>query len=202
MFNWIGLALQTLSRLPLEKLIKFKPSENPLRGSAEMATAAAPVAAPAALPAPAAPAAPAAAPPTPGQSALSSEELIAYQNRELGRELWLLERHLSQGCRIPDRKGRRTPCDCCAKGSFIAGMAYESIPIAERIGLPSKIYHEIAQWAEKLEPKVTVPAITEGGHDYKKLSGEASMLRKKLMGTISLKALDGEEKEAQIKSIP
>ena len=127
--------------------------------------------------------------PTTGVSKLTSEETIAYQKREIAKELWQLEKHLAQGCRIPDKTGKRIPCDCCEKGSWIAGLAYESIPIAERAGQTSDIFEKIASWAETLEPMVTVAAVEGGQYDYKKLSGEASALRKKLMGSLALKAL-------------
>jgi len=122
-------------------------------------------------------------------SKLTNDEVLAYQNREIGRELWQLEKHLSQGCRIPDKTGERIPCDCCDKGSFISGLAFESIPIAERGGKPSDIYTKIAEWAEALQPMVTVPAVESGQYDYKQLSGEASNLRKELMGTLSISSI-------------
>jgi len=127
--------------------------------------------------------------PTPGVSKITSEETIAYQKREIAKELWQLEKHLAQGCRIPDKTGKRIPCDCCEKGSWIAGLAYESIPIAERAGQTSDIFEKIASWAEALEPMVTVAAVEGGQYDYKKLSGEVSALRKELMGTLALGAL-------------
>ncbi len=127
--------------------------------------------------------------PTTGASRLTSEETLAYQNREIGRELWLLEKHLAQGCRIPDSTSKLIPCDCCEKGGFIAGLAYESIPIAERASSSSAIYQKIAKWAEELTPMVTVAAVESGQYDYKKLSGEASALRKELMGTGAFNAL-------------
>jgi len=127
--------------------------------------------------------------PTTGASKLTNEEILAYQNREIGRELWQLEKHLSQGCRIPDRTGKPVPCDCCEKGGFIAGLAYESIPIAERGGKPSATYEKIAKWAEELTPMVTVAAVENGQYDYKKISGQASALRKELMGTGAFNAL-------------
>lgn len=128
-------------------------------------------------------------------SKLTNDEILAYQNREIGRELWQLEKHLSQGCRIPDKGGVLQACDCCDKGTFIAGLAYESVPIAEREGRPSDIYARIARWAEDLEPMVKVPAVESGQYDYKKLSGEASALRKELMGTRSISALTAPKPE-------
>ncbi|GAJ24879.1 unnamed protein product, partial [marine sediment metagenome] len=45
-------------------------------------------------------------------SKVTTEETIAYQKRELGKELLLLEKHLREGCRIPPTTGE--PCDCCS----------------------------------------------------------------------------------------
>jgi len=126
---------------------------------------------------------------TTGGSKLTSEETIDYQKREIAKELWQLEKHLAQGCRIPDKSGKRIPCDCCEKGSWIAGLAYESIPIAERAGQTSGIFEKLASWADALEPMVTVAAVESGQYDYKKLSGQASALRKELMGSLALGAL-------------
>jgi len=127
--------------------------------------------------------------PTTGVSKVTSEETLAYQKREIAKELWQLEKHLAQGCRIPDKTGKRIPCDCCEKGSWIAGLAYESIPIAERAGQTSSVFDKIAQWSEDLTPMVTVAAVESEQYDYKKLSGEASALRKELMGSLALGAL-------------
>ena len=136
--------------------------------------------------------------PTTGASKLTSEETIDYQKREITKELWQLEKHLAQGCRIPDKTGKRIPCDCCEKGSWIAGLAYESIPIAERAGQTSGIFEKIAQWSEDLAPVVTVAAVESGQYDYKKLSGEASALRKELMGSLALGSLLSPSEHGQI----
>ncbi|MBA7703926.1 hypothetical protein ES703_112723 [subsurface metagenome] len=120
---------------------------------------------------------PPAAPSLTSKSKLTPEETLAYQNREIARELWMLEKHLAQGCRIPDKTGTPIPCDCCEKGVFIAALAFEAIPIAERASLPSEVYQEVSTWAEKIEPMVTVAAVESGAYDYKVLSGEASARR-------------------------
>lgn len=133
-----------------------------------------------------------------GVSKLTNDELLAYQRREIGRELWQLEKHLAQGCRIPDTSGKAIPCDCCQKGTFVAGLAYESIPIAERAGQSSSDFKEIAAWCEALDAKVTVDVIEAGGYDYKKLSGEASALRKRLMGSLSLGTLLSPQDRAEV----
>lgn len=130
------------------------------------------------------------APPTERKrSKVTNDETIAYQNREIAKHLWQLENHLAQGCRIPDSNGIPQVCDCCEKGTFIAGLAYESIPIAERGGRPSAVYEEVARWCEDLDPMATVDAVESGQYDYKKLSGQCSALRKKLMGSTSIKSL-------------
>lgn len=123
------------------------------------------------------------------RSKITNDETIAYQNREIAKQLWQLELHLAQGCRIKDSQGIPQACDCCAKGSFISGMCEEAIPIAERGSRPSAIYAEIAGWCDALDPMATVEAVESGQYDYKKLSGQCSALRKKLMGSTSLKAM-------------
>lgn len=130
--------------------------------------------------------------PTVAVSKLTPAETLAYQKKEIAKEIWQLEKHLAQGCRIPDKTGKRIPCDCCEKGTFIAGLGYESIPIAERAGQKSDIFEKIARWSEDLAPMVTVAAVESEKYDYKKLSGEASALRKELMGTLALSAMASE----------
>jgi hypothetical protein len=50
-----------------------------------------------------------AAPPPEAHYGVSTEETIAYQKRELSKELLLLEKHLQQHCKI-----NGTACDCCS----------------------------------------------------------------------------------------
>ena len=87
-------------------------------------------------------------------SKVTTEETIAYQRRELGKELLLLEAHLREGCRIPPTTGE--PCDCCSPKHTITieALALETYGMT---GDP--IYQELTKWAEEIERKTTIPEI-------------------------------------------
>lgn len=109
---------------------------------------------------------------------------IAYQKRELGKELLLLEKHLQQGCRIPPVTG--DPCDCCSPKHTITieALALETYGIT---GDP--VYQEIAQWANSIEAKTTIREIESGRHNYGEDAVKAREYRKKILGTEALGAL-------------
>lgn len=117
-------------------------------------------------------------------SKVTTEETIAYQRRELGKELLLLEAHLREGCRIPPTTGK--PCDCCSPKHTITieALALETYGIT---GDP--IYQELTKWAEKIERKTTIPEIESGRHNYGEDAVQARGYRKKLLGSESLGAL-------------
>lgn len=127
---------------------------------------------------------------SPSKPLPTSHETLEYQRKEIARELWMLEKHLAQGCKIPKRDGSLVTCDCCEKGAMgITGLSYETIPIAERSGEDSSIFANIATWSHGIEPHVSVPAIDRDNTQLPRFSGEASMLRKQLLGTDRLSAL-------------
>ncbi len=117
-------------------------------------------------------------------SKVTTEETIAYQKRELGKELLLLEKHLEQGCRIPPIVGE--PCDCCSPKHTIT---IEALAL-ETYGLTGDIfYQEIAKWAKEVEGKTTVSEINSGQHNYGIDAVQSRNYRKKLLGSESLGAL-------------
>jgi len=113
-------------------------------------------------------------------SVLTNEETLAYQNKEIGKELWMIEKHMAQKGRIPDKNGELKVCDCIHKHVNVGALAMETIPIAERAGQPSEPYQKIADWITKIEPLVTVDAIEADDSHLPMLAGEASALRKEL----------------------
>lgn len=131
------------------------------------------------------------------RSSVTPEETLDYQKREIGKELYKLERHLSQGCRIFNK-----PCDCCAKHSLLEGLAEETIPIASRMGRDTKPYTNLIGWLEENADKFTQEAVESGEYDeaYIELSGEASNLRKEIMGTDKLSEFLTEGEKESIKS--
>ena len=125
---------------------------------------------------------------------LTNEEILTYQNREIGKELWLLERHLAQGCRISGK-----PCDCCQKHTFLEALAQETIPIASRIGQPIDPYEKLISWVNQNKHKFTEDAVGSGLYDseYAVLAGQASLLRKEITGSEAVGALlSNSEREA------
>ena len=124
---------------------------------------------------------------------VSTEETIAYQRRELGKELLLLEAHLREGCRIPPTTGE--PCDCCSPKHTITieALALETYGMT---GDP--IYQELTKWAEEIERKTTIPEIESGRHNYGEDAVKARGYRKKLLGSESLGALLSSSERTQI----
>ncbi|MBA7593442.1 hypothetical protein ES703_00362 [subsurface metagenome] len=118
------------------------------------------------------------------RSEVTTEETIAYQKRELGKELLLLEKHLREGCRIPPTTGK--PCDCCSPKHTITieALALETYGITGDL-----IYQDLSKWAEGIEGKTTIPEIESGKHNYGEDAVEARKYRKKLLGSESLGAL-------------
>lgn len=117
-------------------------------------------------------------------SKVTTEETIAYQRRELGKELLLLEAHLREGCRIPPTTGE--PCDCCSPKHTVTieALALETYGIT---GEP--IYQELAKWAEEIERKTTIPEIESGRHNYGGDAVQGRKYRKEILGSESLGAL-------------
>ena len=121
-------------------------------------------------------------PPQGPPAKVSTQDTIAYQNREIGKDLLLLERHLQQLCQIDG-----TPCDCCQKHP----MAIEALA-EETFGMTgTAVYKEIADWAKVIAPITTQEASGSGEYAeiYPRLSMQARELRKKLMGTDKISAL-------------
>lgn len=116
------------------------------------------------------------------RSPVTTEETIAYQRRELGKELVLLEKHLQQKCKIAGK-----PCDCCEKHPLIIeALAQETLGMTA-----DPLFDETAQWAQRASPLTTEAASASGQYDdrYAQLAVEARRLRKRIMGTEDLNAL-------------
>ena len=115
---------------------------------------------------------------------LSTEETVAYQNREIGKQLLAMESHYAQRMRIAG-----TPCDCGATKHllYLEQLCLETIPM---VSDPST-YEEITSWVKEAEPKSTEAAAKSGKYDqdYPVLSGQAREFRKRVMGTLSPRAM-------------
>jgi len=105
---------------------------------------------------------------------VTTEETIAYQRREIIKELSLLEGHLLQGCKISGKA-----CDCCEKHPIkLEGLAQETMGIT-----PDPAFSAVAQWANGIAPVTTEAASASGKYDkeYPKMALRARELRKSIM---------------------
>ena len=117
-------------------------------------------------------------------STVSTKETVDYQNREIGKNLLMLQRHLVQKFRINDRA-----CDCGQSKHLLEleGLAEETIGMVDN----PDIYYRVLDWVQRLGPISTVEKISSGKYDdkYAAFGTEARDLRKELMGTLDAKAL-------------
>ncbi|MBU1082766.1 MAG: hypothetical protein KKB59_20015 [Spirochaetes bacterium] len=94
----------------------------------------------------------------PRKSEVSTEETIAYENREIVKRLRLIADHCVQRFRIFGK-----PCDC---GQFrhileIEGLCEEAVQMVDN----PDIYYSIIKIGKEIEPKVTLEAIGSGQYD-------------------------------------
>lgn len=117
---------------------------------------------------------------------VTTDETIRYQQRQLAKELTLLEGHLVEGCRIDSK-----PCDCCEKHPIkIEGLAQETA------GMTSEaVYRDIAQWAQDISPITTEAAAASGKYkdEYPKLAMQARAFRKAIMSPDIMKEVANDE---------
>ena len=108
-------------------------------------------------------------------SSVTTQETIAYQNRELSKVLLALETHLSQGCRIAGKA-----CDCCSPKHplELEKLSEEVLTMTD-----NPIYHKIIQFAHEVARKANVRAIESGRYEseYPILAIQARDLRKRIM---------------------
>lgn len=122
---------------------------------------------------------------------VTTAETIAYQKRELGKEILLLEKHLQQKCKIGG-----IACDCCAKHPIaIEALAQEALGMSD-----DPIFSEIAIWIKGIAPMTTEAASKSGKFDdqYPKMAIKARLMRKNLMGTEEVRALLSTEQEKKV----
>lgn len=109
---------------------------------------------------------------------VSTEATIAHQHKEIKGEMVLLEKHLTQGCKVME-KGKLEACDCCEKHvDAIYRLTLETQGITV-----NPLYTQIIDWCRRVEPITTTAASKSGEYDaqYPKLATELRELRKSLM---------------------
>ncbi len=131
------------------------------------------------------------APEEQGTYGVSDAETVAYQDRELGKALLLMELHLQQRCKI-----NGIPCDCCEKHPMtIEALAEEALGMTG-----NSQYSDITDWAKRVAPQTSAVASASGDYDelYPQLAQEARVFRKRIMGTEDIKALISPEERERI----
>lgn len=117
-------------------------------------------------------------------SAVSTQETIDYQKREIGKELLVMERHLVQKFRIAGKV-----CDCGQSRHLLLleKMCEETLSM----DTSPDTYNQILEWVSDLGPKCTIEAVGSGLYDneYKEFALKARDLRKELLGTLDPHAL-------------
>ena len=120
--------------------------------------------------------------PQPG--GLSTEETVAYQNREIGKLLLRMERHYAQRLRIAG-----VPCDCGSSKHLLdlESLCEETISMVDN----PQVYYHIIEWIKKVGPTSTDEAAKSGLHDeeYPTFSHEARDFRKEIIGSFDPSAL-------------
>jgi len=118
------------------------------------------------------------------RSELSTEETVAYQNREIAKNLLALEKHYAQKLTIAGKK-----CDCGSGRHLLAieGLAEEAIPMVDNHG----VYYRLIDWVKEVGPKSTDEAAKSGKYDneYPMFSHQARDFRKEIIGSLEPSAL-------------
>jgi len=118
------------------------------------------------------------------ETGLTTDEIVAYHNRKIGKHLGALEGHYADRMRIFGK-----PCDC-GSGKHLLMLEQFSEETISMVDNPS-IYEEIIQWVREVEPKSTDIAAKSGKYDdeYPVLAAQARDFRKSILGTTALSAM-------------
>ena len=114
----------------------------------------------------------------------TTQETADYQNREIGKLLLRMERHLAQRFRVNDKA-----CDC---GQSKHLLDLESL-CEETVSMVTDpaIYYRIMEWVRDVGPKATEESVVSGAYDqeYPQMAHQARDFRKDLMGSLDPAAL-------------
>lgn len=120
----------------------------------------------------------------PRSGGLSAEQTVAYENREIAKNLVQIEKHYAQKLRI-----NGTPCDCGTGRHLLAieGGCENAISMVDN----PDIYYRMIDWARGVAPKSTDEAAKSGLYDeeYPVFSHQARDFRKEIIGSLDPKAL-------------
>ena len=128
----------------------------------------------------------------PPANGVSTEETVAYQNREIAKNLIVLEKHYAQKLTIAGKK-----CDCGSGRHLLAieSLAEETISMIDN----PDIYYRLLDWVKEVSPKSTDQAAKSGQYDneYPVFSRQARDFRKGLIGSLEPSVLFDKKTEKQ-----
>jgi len=120
-------------------------------------------------------------PPTNG---VTTEETVAYENREIAKNLLSLEKHYAQKLRI-----NGVACDCGSGRHLLAieGGCENAISMVDN----PDVYYRLLDWVKEVGPKSTDEAAKSGKYDneYPAFSRQARDFRKEIIGSLEPSAL-------------
>jgi len=116
---------------------------------------------------------------SPPANGVSTEETVAYENREIAKHLLSLEKHYAQKLTIAGKR-----CDC-GQSRHLLGIESEAEQTIGMVDNP-QLYYRLIEWVREVGPKSTVEAALSGQFDdeYSKYSRQAREFRKEIIGTI------------------
>lgn len=120
--------------------------------------------------------------PQPG--GLSTEQTVAYENREIAKNLVQVEKHYAQRLRIAG-----IPCDC-GTGRHLLAIEGACENVISMVDNPD-IYYRVIEWTREVAPKSTDEAAKSGKYDneYPTFSRQARDFRKEIIGSLEPSAL-------------
>lgn len=189
--SWLELAINTLGKLPVEKLF-IKPADRTEERAKALGELEANLKNSQKIAPPTTSTRKAEKPPEielqeasrvhlaePQPSGLSTEQTVDYQNREVGKLLLRMERHYAQRMRVAG-----IPCDCGAQKHLLdlESLSEETIPMVDN----PQIYYSVIEWIKKVGPMSTDEAAKSGLYDeqYPIFSHEARDFRKGIIGSL------------------
>jgi len=118
------------------------------------------------------------------EGALSIENTVIGQNREIGKLLLRMERHYAQRMRH-----NGVPCDCGSQKHLLdlESLCEETVPMVDN----PNIYYHVLGWLTEVGPKSTDEAAKSGKYDneYPTFSHQSRDFRKEIIGTIDAHSL-------------
>ena len=125
-------------------------------------------------------------------STVSTKETVDYQNREIGKLLVTLKKHMTQKFIVAGK-----PCDCGQKHMTLEleYLCEETIPMVEN----SDVYYRILSWNKEIAPKCMVEAVASGQYntEYPVMARQARDFQKEIMGTPDVSVLYPKKTEKQ-----